>query len=467
MSHSLRLKCLLSTLMICLVAAPAWSAKEEGENPCLDRKRVDVFLKRFAWTVDVDSKGEGVESLNACDADRLSTKVMKALIEIEDFPLLDTTSDEANQGVLSHSITRYLQEHVGAFHFDSATSAVCAGYGTMAYVMNSSNVVHLCPLLNKLSPLVIMSALVHEARHTKGYSHVTCNEDSRAASLGKACDPSYAFKGAYGVGAEFEVRISRTAALPLALRQEARASAIEALINRFNKLPLQIQKGILVQGVAGPVYFYDGRSAAHKLLDQPEQSIATLLESDLTLFDYASGNVHTYIFKKDLVTDTRGVFQAFQQASSVEDRRRLLKDVHFNFKKDRSCFLSETSVYCFAGPEFKKVMFKLESIRPLTFLELGERLGVSAADGYVYLLPENLLELNKLRDRDLDRVRNPYDYVSFFNFGRDRFVGLDRNGALLQSSSWAAKPSPMPGMGSQRFKSAVGPYYWSQKLEDL
>jgi hypothetical protein len=442
------------------------AAQETLPPECLDKARVQKILKTFSWSSDQDDNGKLVGYVSQCDPKSPFYQAMKAWIMLEDFPLLYTQKDEFNYSVLGKSSSGYIRSRVNVFNFDRDDSIGCKREGVAAYVMNSRPTVHLCPHLKNFSTYFLIGVLVHESRHVDGYPHSDCTRGNMNGYAG-ACDNRYSDGGSYGVGTEFDVRVSRTEGIAPALRSEARAYALDSLLNRFNKLPLGLADGIFAQTDKRGLYFL-GPDKITEVLKESPAGILVRRGLNPTWFDAEKAEAVSLNAYGEMgptagaLAPTAGsIAESFRKTYSPELRKSL---VDISYSGEYACQLFETEVKC--ESEKEEVVNALPG-KSVGFVFYENYLGVNLENGDIYILPTKFAELKTttIARWKMGRAADRYRY--FVALDRSFGISLEADGRLRTTDGLKQKGKVVPDLDAYRFEKIVGPSIWSPKIKDL
>lgn len=437
------------------------SAQEKApEAPvCLDEARVAKVVKTFTWSSGRDDDGKVIGYKTLCDAASPFYQAMKAWIMLEDFPLLAMQKDEFNYSVLGKSATGYVRNRVNEFVFDRTDSIGCKREGVAAYVMNNTPTVHLCPHLKNFSTYFLMGVLIHEARHVDGYPHSDCRRGNMKGFAG-ACDNKYSDGGSYGVGTEFDVRVSRTEGIDPALRAEARANAIESLFNRYNKLPLGLADGVFAQTDKRGLYFVGPDDTTEVLAETPTGILVNRYGAP-AWFDAEKAQAMGTDLVGNMGPAGGTVAEAFRTTYSPELRKALV-DLYYG--SAYACQLFETEVKCGANKE--DFTYALPS-KPIGFVTYDKYVGINFEDGKVYVIPTTIEDF-KAKDISKWQVGRPADRYRYYVSLDTAFgISLEADGRLRTTDGIKQKGVVIPDLDAYRFEKIIGPAIWSPRMKEL
>lgn len=116
-----------------------------------------------------------------------------------------------------------------------------------------------------LSTLGRVGTVIHEARHTAGYSHTRCTFGPYANTNVSGCDRQYTDGGSHAVEMEYYARVSVLGSnFHPVYRAMARLMAMGRSNFVFNTSPIQKREGLLVQNNIGVFELYDGNKVVSR-----------------------------------------------------------------------------------------------------------------------------------------------------------------------------------------------------------
>lgn len=446
-----------------LLTSPSWAALTKPTTTCLPEDRYTKALNTFIWTSDTDEKGNDVVTLDRCDSENVAYQTLKAWMAIEDLPQLDTKADQFNQNALGNSMPKFVQDRIVEFVFDSQDSRTCASKMAAAYVILGGKTAYICPEIKGSSTLFIMDTLLHESRHVNGFKHQLCKTGMAKSESFYACDDTYAEYGSYGIGAEFNIRASRTPSLPEAFRAEARATAILTLMNNFNELPVGITEGVYGQSETNKIFFLDTK-AASLVSSSPQEGILISRVGTPTFYDAVAGTVKTLISENN-VSDTPGTFAENFRKTEISRRKEL---VDIGYTPEYSCQLYEKDLLCVNSSSNKESATIILPSKAAGFLFSNSTIWLKLVDGKVYKLPQKISEMKKMKIESAQPISFPLEVSSFVMLENISY-GVTSEGVLStyhkKGNAESERPSYLKIL--PRFKKVVGPAMWSPQLRDL
>jgi hypothetical protein len=293
-----------------------------------------------------------------------------------------------------------------------------------------------------------------------GYSHSLCTHGYLAGVNFYGCDPSYEYKGSYGIGAEFNVRVSRTSQISEPIRQEARAAAILQFLNKFNRAPVGIRPGFYLQSQDAGVSFFDGKMQEALPYPVPKGGLIMTTGDQLGIFDPEGDKVTVYTPGSDGLSPNGPIPKAFID-SPLEQRLKFRDMLLIN---GGVCILHEDNLVCMKNKFVQEI--KLTSIRGQSLLALGQNVAITDASGYTYLVPK--VKANaKLDESVLKKSKKPLDLFHLVPTPKKRFYGLGLDGVIREYKTVGGTGTTVQPLKDQRFTRMYGPIWWSSQLKDL
>ncbi len=406
-----------------------------------------------------------------CDNNNVVFQAIQALLYLKDLPPVLASNDEMDFGVLGTRPYEFLQSHINEIAFEIDGGDGCF-QGTMAYIENRLPTMHICPWITKFDTLTNAGVFIHESRHVDGYPHVHC-EHGPYQNFDRACDPSYQTLGSYGVGTEFEVKISRSQTINNAVRMSARGYAITDFMEHFNELPLNIRQGILLESGDNSVDFYDGHSRTPIIGARPINQVFFATSSTRAGFFNPDDLSIEYFQSKGVVLppSKSGLQDELRNRISQADASTLLD---MAFISDGACFLFPKHLHCFhIGNVASSFDVPLNGLLATSFVSIERSMIFNSGD--VYLATDQGL-LHRLPQFDQLRNSDPFDYprapgsldvLSIAQINPSQEILMRSNHLLQVYDTRARNWQLIPGLESTPFKKMVGPYYWSEKLDSL
>lgn len=455
----------------CLAASTIGFLPTDGQaRDCVDYYKAGVQRKRYRWLAEPDANGKG-RVLELC-APAASHKVFEGLIALDELGPLTNEVDGLDRGLLGRDVARFFPDRISEIDLEERLDSGCFdGVNPLAFVKTTVNLkrVHICPSFAHLSTLMAMATLIHEARHGDKESplHTYC---IRGAHLGQiSCDSSYEAGGAYGVEAEFLLRVARTRRLPKALRQEARSKLLITLFSHFNVLPSVLKPNYLLQDLKGSVYLADTNGKINWLFNTTGSNwiiskvkyfpvAVNLNDGGVLRYSYLEGEeVHEYSLKD---------FNAY-----FNEPRRSLKDLTLAAGYFY-CFLFDSEVECRTSK--KPFRRSLNWTEPAQLGSFNNMLSFTAVDGSVYYYPFDVFSADDSvkvigeKSGGFRKLPTEHKYRSFFELEAGRYIGLNMKGQVVKvEGKPQGNPVLIESLKKYAFKRAVGPITWSSELEEL
>lgn len=236
---------------------------------CLQPERVQEVLKeikftRFDQTMYFQTlKPLDFQSLSHCEENSSERAVMAGLIFLKQYGRLPSLGLPLDQNILGPNAWDFLKSRISRIHFRFEREGMC-GYqqppnskvaSPIASLDSNNNTINICESFKSLSPPIAASYLIHEAQHTSGFFHVDCRQFPLVGAK-IACEESYEAKGSYAAQVEYYLRLSRHRSLDAATRVSLKSGAIDELLARFNKVPFEIERGILLKEKDGSIFLF-------------------------------------------------------------------------------------------------------------------------------------------------------------------------------------------------------------------
>lgn len=209
---------------------------DDRDFSCIDPQRAETYIRDFQ--IDVKSFG-GVE---LCDATIDSKKLFNDLQLVEEGQFKQNGSNT------------FIRDFVPADRYfpwlKEQTRGIERGHDLpWATAYNSWGYFTMQDGWAELSTLGRVGTLIHEARHTEGYSHTGCDHGPYKGSSVSGCDHSLDSAGSHGVEMEYYARVSLQGANFHPVYQ---AMARLMLLGRsnfvFNESPMAAQEALVVRG---------------------------------------------------------------------------------------------------------------------------------------------------------------------------------------------------------------------------
>ncbi len=163
---------------------------------CFTQAEANRYVKDY--NVDVESFG----GMELCDAQVDTKKLLNDLLIIEKglFVETATTNPFIKSFVDSKNYYSWMK---------SQTRGVKRGQDVpYATAYNSGGYFTMQDGWAKLSTLGRVGTVIHEARHTAGYSHIPCNQGTYQGSSVAGCDRNYSYGGSHAVEMEYYARVA-------------------------------------------------------------------------------------------------------------------------------------------------------------------------------------------------------------------------------------------------------------------
>lgn len=110
----------------------------------------------------------------------------------------------------------------------------------------------------ELSTLGRVGTVIHEARHTQGYYHISCQQGPYLGSGVSGCDRDYQYGGSHAIEMEYYARVSVSGLnFHPVYKKMARLMAMGRSNFVFNQTPLRSREGLVMITRTGRVYLQD------------------------------------------------------------------------------------------------------------------------------------------------------------------------------------------------------------------
>ncbi|QLY26690.1 hypothetical protein [Bdellovibrio sp. KM01] len=461
-NHSARL--LIGAALVAgasLLGNPARAARRS----CIESQALDKVLTNFMFVQNDDEQTpiKRYSAKDACDT-RDFRGVVDAILFMKNLPAFKSIPEKFKTVLSEQGPTRFLKTRIENIVLETENNQVCAG-GAGAYVNQSEHdtkIMHVCPVLvsDRSTPLMAAAGLLHEARHIDGFEHVDCDHGEFLGTAYPACDTTFEEQGSYGIGTAFHLYVY-LGTKNEALRDEARANVAIELVRRFNKAPLGIKQGALIQSNDNKISFYDGTKVS-LLVELRLDVAASTVKRGFPYFFFKNGQVAKYDFTSDWPMVEGPLVDTYNKLSEDE-----IADVRDITVGSVYCILLSKRVTCYEkGGMFG---FRLYQVNPVNFYlrpEWGpDWIAVRGSDGKISRLPDDPSEFANTSEADLETIENPYPAVSSFAKLAGKVVGVSPKGNIVESTDGTNWSQVKPYTGF-KFKKLY-PFYWSKKLEDL
>ncbi|RZA09620.1 MAG: hypothetical protein EOP11_01125 [Proteobacteria bacterium] len=452
-------------LFVACALAPGLARAE-----CLDAKAVEAL--RADFTLEAP---EGITlKIDLCDERSTAFAALRTLLFVKELPSLDQPKSEFNQNFISTSPYQFFKDRVKKLVLDERSDSDSCTDDRLAFVssyMRAEKKFWVCPNAANFGVITLSSAFIHEARHEEGgeYAHKICSKGPYANQM--SCDQSYEDGGAYAIGLEYLVKLSRAPNLSAEIRERARSLAMADFLQRFNDLPLGLRSGALLRDDAsGVLSFYDGnqetpiglKTAPHVILSS-QAGLPLLFDAKniAKIYAYRGENLSAPI--SDVLT------RHFDEALAPAERSEV-KDVIYS--REFACLLLSARLICY-GPDREPFNVAVNNFVPKRFVygEKSRLLGPGTVallgeDGFLYQLPPKAEALRESKSSAWLKSSAPATIAAALPWPGGELL-LDPAGALSTFSYAQRKAAPLDAFRGRKFRDLVGPFVWSKKLEEL
>jgi hypothetical protein len=378
---------------------------------------------------------------------------------------LSAVRDELNVNVFGSTPMNFISERISAISMKAAKDKAC-DLNTLAYVHEGESLINICPEAFKGSTFSFMDILVHEARHIpyqndEGYQHVRCIHGKYRTGNSFSCDPSYQWRGAYGVGVEFAIRLSRTKDIDPALRAEARSVATYFLLSRFNSLPLGLTPGVFAQTKDNQIYFIGEKNISPIALGTaPPNAILGSYFGQPMLFLQDNGEVQTFEFNGR----NQPVFIAFAErfkSRILKHPDHQLVDVLNSFKYE--CLLFTDELECYYAN--KKINLALpQGQRAVGFFTFDTQASLAMTGGKVITLPTEFTELESINLNESSQNSSLMPLISAVALNEEWAFAVSEDGLLKKISLLQRRQSSVVNSAIKlQIKKLAGPGSWTER----
>jgi len=451
---------MILSLLFTLLSLPLAEALPLNASACLSRERVAEVNRDFTFVSNIEA--EKVSDFDLCDQELLITKVYRAILFLKDLPPLTIQRDRFDQGILEGTPYEFFKKRVKAIRLEPDSNPDCHGGDSAAFVKpGRDHVMHVCAASQPGELLWIATTLIHEARHVDGYPHKSfCSHGRLQGNPG--CDDRYDYRGAYSAEVEFNVRLSRTEALPPEIRHQARGLAVMTLLENINETPFGVRPGFVLQDVDGNVSFFDGERVEEMFRLAHPDDLLVLRAQMPTVYSYRDGNVRSYL-NKEYFVDTDGSYAALFRSLETERERRSVLDVVYH--KKSSCILYPDRITCSRLGFSSTVTFT--SILPKSLTVLADRIAVVDQDGYAYPISHEIVGQPELNESRLSPTMRPIGVESLAVETFTVHLGIGLDGVVRRFSALGDPTQPgieVPALAGKRFKRVLGVVWWSSEI---
>ncbi|MGE0762304.1 MAG: hypothetical protein AB7N80_03390 [Bdellovibrionales bacterium] len=226
----------LATLFAAVGVAQATDLPARDQDfGCIERNRAEAYVNDF--NINLNSFG----GMELCNANVDSKKLFNDLQIVEEGQFSGTQRNMFIRDVIpTRNYFGWLKEQTAGVRrghdMPTATAYNSGGYFTMQDGWA------------KLSTLGRVGTLIHEARHTEGYSHTQCTQGPYKGAFMSGCDTSLAQQGSHGVEMEYYSRVVLQGQnFHPVYKQMARLMNLGRANFVFNQDPMQQREGLVAQ----------------------------------------------------------------------------------------------------------------------------------------------------------------------------------------------------------------------------
>jgi hypothetical protein len=223
----------------------------DSDFGCMNRSDADRYIRDYS--IDVASFG----GLELCDGSKDTKKLLNDIYLVEKAQFEAAGEHKFIKGYVARD--NYYAWMKGE------TYGVRRGHDIpYATAYNSGGQFTMQDGWATLSTLGRVGTIIHEARHTDGYRHYSCNSGPYAGSGVSGCDTSYAQGGSHAVEMEYYARVVLEAKnLHPVYKSMARLMALGRSNFVFNTMPMQKREAVLAKNER-KILLVDGNDMAER-----------------------------------------------------------------------------------------------------------------------------------------------------------------------------------------------------------
>ncbi|GEM_PF-4349594 len=395
-----------------------------------------------------------------CNPEKLTYKTIQALIFIKNLELSEGSNSQLYPNLLGKNPWKFFTSRINEIKFPKNCQA-----GVLAYVnLLEKNTAHICQQLVNSEVSSFAATLLHEARHADGFSHVMCTHGDLAGTIG-GCDLKLEEAGSYGLEIEWGLKLAKSDKVGKIVRDQSRSSSVYLMLNRINEYPLEIQEGLALQALNGEITFFDGQNQSLITAAVSPESVLSDRLGTPVFFDARANTFLGYYFSTELLS-APGLFANYLTSSLAPSEKEALLDINYEkllfLFKDKIIYMNDAGQFIEARHGINQPLL-FSMIRSLPPLKAG--VYVTAEDGSIYRLPDNLNDLAKKQPEFVSKPQNPLTKI-IQGVHKSNYA-LSRDGSLTTlSDRWGYAPVPVDALHGQSFKN-ITPTLWSPLLEGL
>lgn len=395
-----------------------------------------------------------------CNPEKLTYKTIQALIFIRNLELSEGAHSQLYPNLLGKNPWSFFSSRIREIQFAKNCQA-----GVLAYVnLSQKNTAHICQALVHSEVSSFAATLLHEARHVDGFSHVMCSHGDLVGTAG-GCDLKLEEAGSYGLEIEWGLKLAKSDKVSKIVRDQSRSSSVYLLLNRINEFPLGIKEGLALQALNGEITFFDGNNQALITSAASPDSVLSDRLGTPVFFDARANSALGYYFSTELLS-VPGFFAQYLTSNLSPSDKEALLDINYDkllfLFKDKILFVNDSGQFVEARHGISQPLL-FSVIRSLPPLKAG--VYITAADGSIFRLPENLNDLNKKQPEFISKPQNQLIKIVQGINGSNYALSMDGSLTTL-SDRWGYTPVPVEALHGQAFKN-ITPTLWSPLLEGL
>jgi len=425
-----------------------------NEDGCLSESLIKEITSDFVITFDsaLDAK-----TISACDTNDITNRLIRGLafLKYGQFHTSKKSDDETFYNEFE-AVKPYdfLKNRIKKIHLIDE----CDSKTWVAYVKNNEDTFQVCVKNFKerfrsyIFSADYASTALHESRHTDSddIGHVTCNRGNEKGSP-MACDKDRAQHGAYHYGTDYYAYIANFGKnFHPAIQAGTRYSALNMLMNKFNKLPdLKVNQYVILKSSENNQLFsLSDQKKIHNLGTTTSDSLYSRGDGEFSIFESAKNHFVSWNFFDNKTGSARGSY-------AKEYNDKINSDVRFvdiiypisNESFKTAMLVGSDLKYTVKGKDAK--IEKLSFQNPKRFLK-PELCGKENDSLYILTEDQRVFRIRELFYRlNFEEVSNcQTDFLNVTLLGKSK-LGLTTDGRLLEltEKSW----TPVSGFEKKKF----------------
>lgn len=214
----------------------------DSDFACISKSKADQYNQDF----NIDTNSFGGQEL--CNSAKDTKKLYNDLSLIESGSFTGSGTNNLIRGFIPYN--QYYS------WMKSATRGVSRGQDVpYATAYNQNGYFTMQDGWASLSTLGRVGTIVHEARHTQGYSHTACNQGPYLNAGVAGCDRDYSYGGSHAIEMEYYARVTVAGEnFHPVYKKMARLMAMGRSNFVFNQTPLKQREALMILGQSGKSY---------------------------------------------------------------------------------------------------------------------------------------------------------------------------------------------------------------------